>query len=54
MAPNGKIYFSPAGSNFFAVVNGLPPAVPEMWQLPKDLSKMSTSLFNYHFNGTGI
>lgn len=51
LAPNGKLYFSPAGCNFFAVVNGLPPATPEMWQLPKDISKLSTSLFNYHSNG---
>jgi hypothetical protein len=51
LAPNGKLYFSPAGSNFLAVVNGLPPATPEMWQVPKDISKISTSLFNYHSNG---
>ena len=51
LAPNGKLYFSPAGSNFMAVVNGLPPATPEMWQVPKDISKLSTSLFNYHSNG---
>jgi hypothetical protein len=51
IAPNGKIYFSPAGINFIAVVNGLPPATPEMWQVPKDISKISTSLFNYHSNG---
>lgn len=51
LAPNGKIYFSPAGSNFFAIVSGLPPATPEMWQVPKDISKISTSLFNYHTNG---
>ena len=51
LAPNGKLYFSPTGSNFIAVVNGLPPAIPEMWQVPKDISKLSTSLFNYHSNG---
>lgn len=54
MAPNGKIYFSAGGCNFFAIVSGLPPALPEMWQVPKDLSKLPTSLFNYHSNGNGI
>jgi streptogramin lyase len=54
ISPNGKIYFSPQGSNFFGIVSGLPPATPEMWQVPKDLSKLSTSLFNYHSNGNGI
>jgi streptogramin lyase len=51
LAPNGKIYFSPTGCNFIAVVSGLPPATPEMWQVPKDVSKIATSLFNYHTNG---
>lgn len=53
ISPDGRLYYAAAGSNYFATINGLPPAVPEMYTLPKDLSQLPTSLYNLHSNGTG-
>lgn len=52
VSPDGRLYYSAAGSNYFATINGLPPAVPEMYTLPTDLRQLPTSLYNMHSNGT--